>query len=1089
MGSVSQLPVAVRAYTRRPPQDEEESTRGAHDEPKWPPAVLVFDTETTTDERQTLLFGTARYCRLIEGAYRCVSEELFYADELSDDRPEEFERLQDYAGEHDADVIVGGDPELRLRSRTEFVREVLYRAAFEGEAAVVGFNLPFDLTRLAIHFGEARRDMYGGFSLGVFGRVDPETGEYSDRPKDPRIVFKTIDSKRAFIRFGSPGRTDSSLVDSDSGRSPSGRFLDLRTLAFSLTSRGHTLRSACEAFRADELPEEAEQHGEVTAPYISYNRRDVRCTHQLLNRLKREYDRHPIDREPDRTYSPASLAKSYLEGMGVRPPREKFEVDPRVYGRVMETYFGGRAEARIRKTPVPVVYLDFLSMYPTVNSLMDLWAYLRAESVETREVTGEAQQLLENVSTDRVFNPKCWPHFRFFARVRPDSDILPVRAEYDEDSRVPNIGVNRFSAEEGFWYAGPDLVASTLLTGKAPEVLEAFRIVPRGVQSGLQPIDLRGTVTVDPADEDFFRKVIEARKSLDQRNLNDTERARRSRFLKILANAGSYGIYAEMIRQRVPESRPEEIEVYGRGQGFTRETDTPETPGTYCFPPVASLTSSGARLMLALLERCVRDRGGSYAFCDTDSMAVLASQSGERPDGRGGLLRGSSEPPACHSAESEKATDSLKSTGGRQGGIRGGDGGVKGGRGGSPQGPLAGGQAGVGREEGGPPKDPSTPSPEAPKGGGEGASPLEYRVLRWQDVREIVRRFEALNPYDRDVVPGSVLEVEEENFQGGDPENEQVQLNAYVLSAKRYVLFRGVPGSDDFEIIKHSEHGLGHLLDPTDPEGDSNDWIEYVWRRMLREGFGASVEEPEWFDRIAASRLTVSAPHYSRMFEAYNEGKPYREQVKPMNFMLSAHLKPLGAPAGFEDDNPQPVAPYESDSSNWKDLDWIDKSTGEPAYVTTGTGVMGPELPVKTYRDVYREYRSHPEVKSAASDGGRCDRNTRGLLRRRHVRPLWIQMIGKEANRLEEVQAGQVQDLDDVLEEYSGTEERWNEVVRPILKQIPARRLAALTNTSHRWIRKVRNRDNAPAPTLQKTLSSIIKKVVLHNLNEATDTQ
>lgn len=63
------------------------------------------------------------------------------------------------------------------------------------------------------------------------------------------------------------------------------------------------------------------------------------------------------------------------------------------------------------------------------------------------------------------------------------------------------------------------------------------------------------------------------------------------------------------------------------------------------------------------------------------------------------------------------------------------------------------------------------------------------------------------------------------------------------------------------------------------------------------------------------------------MFEQYNDGKPYREQEKPMNFMLSAHLKPLRVPVGCEDENPQPVAPYESDSSQWS-ISWLDKSTG-----------------------------------------------------------------------------------------------------------------------------------------------------------------
>jgi hypothetical protein len=33
----------------------------------------------------------------------------------------------------------------------------------------------------------------------------------------------------------------------------------------------------------------------------------------------------------------------------------------------------------------------------------------------------------------------------------------------------------------------------------------------------------------------------------------------------------------------------------------------PERSGEYCFPPLASLITAAARLMLALLERCVTD--------------------------------------------------------------------------------------------------------------------------------------------------------------------------------------------------------------------------------------------------------------------------------------------------------------------------------------------------------------------------------------------------------------------------------------------------------------------------------------------------
>src|SRR5437879_6401444 len=54
----------------------------------------------------------------------------------------------------------------------------------------------------------------------------------------------------------------------------------------------------------------------------------------------------------------------------------------------------------------------------------------------------------------------------------------------------------------------------------------------------------------------------------------------------------------------------------------------PEQPGEFCFPPLASLITGAARLMLALLEHCVHELGGTYAMEDTDSMAIVATEHG-----------------------------------------------------------------------------------------------------------------------------------------------------------------------------------------------------------------------------------------------------------------------------------------------------------------------------------------------------------------------------------------------------------------------------------------------------------------------------
>ena len=60
----------------------------------------------------------------------------------------------------------------------------------------------------------------------------------------------------------------------------------------------------------------------------------------------------------------------------------------------------------------------------------------------------------------------------------------------------------------------------------------------------------------------------------------------------------------------------------------TERTCVVEAPGPWYFPPVSALITAGGRLLLAMLERMVADAGGTYLMCDTDSMAIVASEHG-----------------------------------------------------------------------------------------------------------------------------------------------------------------------------------------------------------------------------------------------------------------------------------------------------------------------------------------------------------------------------------------------------------------------------------------------------------------------------
>src|ERR1700730_12062452 len=198
------LPVAFRALVRRPNRRQRRKlNRALNRSARWPEYALIFDTETSVDPTQRLLFGRYRYCRRVKGRYRCIEEGLFYADDLPERDAAAYAILRAYASQRCADVAPGFDQKIRLSSRREQMDQVFWPAAYIAQALVVGFNLPFDLTRLAVDFGEARGSYRGGFSLTIWEYWDRETAWYREHPYLPRTLIKHIDSKRSLISFGS----------------------------------------------------------------------------------------------------------------------------------------------------------------------------------------------------------------------------------------------------------------------------------------------------------------------------------------------------------------------------------------------------------------------------------------------------------------------------------------------------------------------------------------------------------------------------------------------------------------------------------------------------------------------------------------------------------------------------------------------------------------------------------------------------------------------------------------------------------------------------------------------------------------------
>jgi hypothetical protein len=580
---------------------------------KWPPFALVFDCETRMDECQSLSFGYFRLLRNEEHSYSDVREEgIFYDPEESS--VSEVRVLKRYVArkwaETSKDVF---RHRILLLTKQEFTERIFFPHA-EAGSLIVGFNLAFDLSRLASD-ARAATNMNEDWSL-VFrnGSSNPDTlikGEF-------RIKIDRKDGKIAFIRLSGAFERRGSL-------SSKGRFLDLFALAWSLTNTSYKLKSLAEDLRKRgyKVPRklEYEPTGRITREEIAYCRRDVQVTAGILNALRMEFDRHrDISLDPDNAWSPASLFKAYLLSMGIIVPSKKFRLSSKIQGIAAQAYYGGRSEVRIRRADVPVVHTDFLSEYPTVIILMDIWPLLTAKRLRIKRNTQKVRVLLEKIlnKPDLVFERNLWKEFRGYALVEPHNDILPIRTEYNENSDGNNIGVNVLErAGHPIWFAIPDLVASVLLADKIPKILKAVLIIPDGEQKGLHQIALRGKEKVDPISGNLFRSLIEAK---EREKNKDADQAY---FLKIMANAG-YGIFIETTPKRVSEAL--RVEVFSGEHRFTTNSKIVEDKGKFYCPVISSLIAAGGRLLLAILEREVRDAGGTYLFCDTDSMAIVAAK-------------------------------------------------------------------------------------------------------------------------------------------------------------------------------------------------------------------------------------------------------------------------------------------------------------------------------------------------------------------------------------------------------------------------------------------------------------------------------
>lgn len=552
--------------------------------------ILFFDTETSIDEFQNLKFGSF----LIVEKDKETFKGIFYSPKNL--IKHEHKILKDYCKKN----------KLNIYTREEFAKKIFYPEILELKTLCVGFNLPFDLSRLSEHFGEGRYNHREWFSMELTG----------DK-RYPRIKIKHIDSTKSFIEFGYNkfGNYKNKFK---------GHFLDLRTLAIVFTdNKSISLRKAGESFKCKILKTEAEEHGKINKNYIKYNLNDVKATYSLYQKILERYKDYNIPIPITKIFSSASLGKYALSNMGVMPlSKINSDIDAKLKGKLMTGYFGGRCEVGVRKEPVLTTTLDFLSMYPSLTLNMGLWDFIIAKEIKTKIVTKEIRTFLEKVKIEDLINKDIWQGLNVLIELEPNEDILPVRSNYLEKSLIYNVGVNYVKHNKSLFYALPDVISSVLLTGRSPKIKKAIRFIPLGKQDTLKKARILG-MEINPLQDNFIKKLIEKRYAVKKERDSFKKDTRdymlldeQQRALKILANSSTYGIFVEMTQQ----DKESEFKVYSNNSFWVKQKM--EAEGKFFNPLIAVMQIAGARLLLSMAESYIAKKRETHYYMDTDSCFV-----------------------------------------------------------------------------------------------------------------------------------------------------------------------------------------------------------------------------------------------------------------------------------------------------------------------------------------------------------------------------------------------------------------------------------------------------------------------------------
>ncbi len=443
---------------------------------------------------------------------------------------------------------------------------------------------------------------------------------------------------------------------------------------------------------------------------------------------------------------------------------------------------------------------------------------------------------------------------------------------------------------------------------------------------------LRGKVLIDPNEDstDLFTKIIEERK----RNKDDADLYY---WLKILANS-IYGFFVELIPEHFKQAK--NVIVFSGDENFPDFANVIETRGKWFAPYLATLITSPGRLLLAMLEVEVTRLRGTYLYCDTDSLAIVAAREGGPL-----LIPGAEGKRILTWREVDRITAKFHSLN---------------------------------------PYDPDA-VPD---------------LLNLTDDNYVCKCSHELKS-DHD--EAGVCNVRGCECKSKKKARRQL-WGVGVAAKRYTLLEKVVSENGkltDVRIVNPKAHGIGYLYPPKDnPKKWGRDaplWIYEMWKYIVRGFLGLKRTQPDWASLPQMMRFSVSTWNVLKMLGMWDAARPHNFMFMVMtsevySFDFDFDNKPTK--------KPMVIVPFSSKQGQWHNLEGVDIHNKDGRGQFRRHRMNDPTFRPFTFAHMMEDYIRHPEAKSLGPDGKSCTAETRGLLQRAHITAGRIRYIDKETTSM-----------------------------------------------------------------------------------------